>query len=109
MITKLQVLLGNGFHLQARPDNSHGRSTKYASDIGEPGFRGCFSSAWAATGSPASVAELGSSLLSSADTCGSAVLVACCAMCGTGSFMVGAGLRLLSVGSPTVSHSSSSP
>jgi hypothetical protein len=39
-ITKLQVLLRNGFHLQARPDNSHGRSAKYASNVDEPGFRG---------------------------------------------------------------------
>jgi hypothetical protein len=39
-ITKLHVLLGDGFHLQAGPDNSHGRSTKYAGDINEPGFRG---------------------------------------------------------------------
>jgi hypothetical protein len=27
-ITKLQVLLRKGFHLQARPDDSHGRSAK---------------------------------------------------------------------------------
>jgi hypothetical protein len=40
MITKLQVLLGNGFHLQARPGNSHGGSAKYAGNVDEPGFRG---------------------------------------------------------------------
>jgi hypothetical protein len=39
-ITKLYVLLGDGFHLQARLDNSHGRSAKYTGDINEPGFRG---------------------------------------------------------------------
>jgi hypothetical protein len=39
-ITKLQVLLRKGFHLQVRPDNSHGRSAKYAGDIYEPGFGG---------------------------------------------------------------------
>jgi hypothetical protein len=31
---------GNGFHLQARPDNSHGQSAKYAGNVDEPGFRG---------------------------------------------------------------------
>jgi hypothetical protein len=39
--TKLQVLLGNGFHLQARVDNSHGWSAKYAGNVDEPDFRGC--------------------------------------------------------------------
>jgi hypothetical protein len=39
-ITKLQVLLRNGFHLQARPDNSHGRSAKYAGNVDEPSFHG---------------------------------------------------------------------
>jgi hypothetical protein len=39
-ITKLQVLLGKGFHLQARPDDSHGRSAKYAGDVYKPGFGG---------------------------------------------------------------------
>jgi hypothetical protein len=38
--TKLQVLLGKGFHLQARPDDSHGRSAKYAGDIYKPSFGG---------------------------------------------------------------------
>jgi hypothetical protein len=74
-----------------------------------PTSAGASSSAWAATGSPAPVVALGSGLLSSAGTCGSAVLVVCCAICGTGSSTVGAGLRLLSVGLPTVSQSSSSP
>jgi hypothetical protein len=37
--TKLHVLLGEGFHLQARPDYSHGRSAKYTSNINKPGFR----------------------------------------------------------------------
>jgi hypothetical protein len=40
-ITKLQVLLEKGFHLQARSDDSHGRSAKYASDVYKPGFGGC--------------------------------------------------------------------
>jgi hypothetical protein len=39
-ITKLHVLLGDGFHLQAGPDNSHGQSAKYAGNINKPGFRG---------------------------------------------------------------------
>jgi hypothetical protein len=39
-ITKLHVLLEDGFHLQAGPDNSHGRSAKYTGDINEPGFCG---------------------------------------------------------------------
>jgi hypothetical protein len=39
-ITKVKVLLGNGFHLQSRPDNSHSRSSKYAGNVDEPGFRG---------------------------------------------------------------------
>jgi hypothetical protein len=40
-ITRLQVLLGDGFHLQAGPDNGHGRSAKYAGDIYEPSFCRC--------------------------------------------------------------------
>jgi hypothetical protein len=39
-ITKVQVLLGNGFHLQVGLNDGHGRSAKYAVDINEPGFRG---------------------------------------------------------------------
>jgi hypothetical protein len=39
--TKLHVLLGKGLHLQARPDDSHGRSAKYAGDVYKPGFGGC--------------------------------------------------------------------
>jgi hypothetical protein len=38
--TNLHVLLGKDFHLQARPDNSHGRGAKYAGDIDKPGFGG---------------------------------------------------------------------
>jgi hypothetical protein len=52
---------------------------------------------------------LGSGLLSSVGTCGSATLVACCVIRDTSSSTVGAGLRLLSVGSPTMSQSSPSP
>jgi hypothetical protein len=74
-----------------------------------PTSAGASSSAWAATGPPALVAALGSGLLSSVGTCSSAVLVPCCAICGTGSSTVGPRLQLLSVGSPTVSQSSSSP
>jgi hypothetical protein len=37
---KLHVLLGDRFHLQVRPDYSHGRSTKYAGDIDKPSFCG---------------------------------------------------------------------
>jgi hypothetical protein len=43
-----------------------------------------------------------SGLLSSGGTYGSATLVVCCVICDTSSSMVGAELRLLSVGSPTV-------
>jgi hypothetical protein len=39
-IIKYQVLLGKGFHLQARPDDSHGRSTNYASGVYKPGLGG---------------------------------------------------------------------
>jgi hypothetical protein len=39
-MTQCQVLLGKGFHLQARPDDSHGRSAKYAGDVYKPGFSG---------------------------------------------------------------------
>jgi hypothetical protein len=38
--TKLQVLLGKGLHLQARPDDSHSRGAKYAGDVYKPGFGG---------------------------------------------------------------------
>jgi hypothetical protein len=74
-----------------------------------PASTGASSSAWAATGPPAPVVAEGSSLLYSVDTCSSVVPGVCCAICGTGSSTAGAGLRLLSVGSPTVSQSSSSP
>jgi hypothetical protein len=52
---------------------------------------------------------LGSGLLSSAGTCGLTTLVIRCVICDTSSSTVGAGLRLLSVGLPTVSQSSPSP
>jgi hypothetical protein len=68
-----------------------------------PASAGASSSAWAATGPPAPVVAEDSGLLSSADTCGSAVPGVCCTICGTISYTVGAGLRLLSVGPPTVS------
>jgi hypothetical protein len=65
--------------------------------------------AWAAIGPPVPVVAEGSSLLSSADACGSAVTGVCCAICGTVSSTVGARLRLLSAAPPTVSQSSPSP
>jgi hypothetical protein len=74
-----------------------------------PVSAGASSSARAANGSPAPVVVLGSGLLSSAGTCGLAVLVVCRVICDTSSSTVGSGLRILSVGSPTVSQSSSSP
>jgi hypothetical protein len=74
-----------------------------------PASAGTSSSAWTATGSPAPVVVLGSGLLSSAGTCGSAVQDVCRVICDTSSSTVGAGLRLLSVSSPTVSQSSPSP
>jgi hypothetical protein len=70
---------------------------------------GASSSARAATGSPDPVVGHGSSLLSSVGTYSSATLVACCVMRDRSSSTVGAGLQLLSVGSPTVSQSSPSP
>jgi hypothetical protein len=39
--TKLHVLIGDGFHLQAGPENSYGQSAKYTGDINESGFRRC--------------------------------------------------------------------
>jgi hypothetical protein len=33
------VLLEDRLHSQAGPDNSHGRSAKYAGDVNKPGFR----------------------------------------------------------------------
>jgi hypothetical protein len=74
-----------------------------------PASAGAFSLAWAATGYPALVVVLSSGMLSFAGTCGSATLVVRCVICDTSSSTVGAGLRLLSVGSPTVSQSSPSP
>jgi hypothetical protein len=74
-----------------------------------PASAGTSTSAWAATGSPDPVVALGSGLLSSAGTCGSETLVAGCVIRDTSSSTVGAGLRLLSVGLPTVSQSSPSP
>jgi hypothetical protein len=73
-----------------------------------PASAGASSSARAATGPPVLVVTEGSGLLSSADTCGSAVRSVCRATCGTVSSTVGAGLRLLSVAPPTVSQLSSS-
>jgi hypothetical protein len=38
--TQFHVILKDGLHLQARPDDSHGRSAKYAGDVYKPGFGG---------------------------------------------------------------------
>jgi hypothetical protein len=108
-ITKLQVLLEKGFHLQARPDDSHGRSAKYASDVYKPGFGGRLFFSLTTTGSSTPVVALSSGLLSMAGTCGSTTLVVRRVICDTSSSTVGAGLRLLSVGSPTAHQSSPSP
>jgi hypothetical protein len=74
-----------------------------------PTSAGACSSASAATGPPAPIVVEGSGLPSSVDASGSPALVACCADSSTISSMVGAGLRLLSVASPTVSQLSSAP
>jgi hypothetical protein len=64
---------------------------------------GASSSAWATTGSMVPVVAEGSGLLSSAGARVLTATVVCCAISGTVSSMVGAGLRLLSVAPPTVS------
>jgi hypothetical protein len=74
-----------------------------------PASVGASSSTCAATGSSAPVVALGSGLLSTAGTYGSTTLAVRCVSCDTRSSTVGAGLRLLSVGLPTVSQSSPSP
>jgi hypothetical protein len=74
-----------------------------------PTSAGASSAACAATGSSALVVVLGSGLLSSVDTCCSTTPVVCHVSCARSSSMVGAGLRLLSAGSLTVSQSSPSP
>jgi hypothetical protein len=68
-----------------------------------PASVGASSSASADTGPSALVVVESSGLLSSADACGSAAPGVCCAIGGTVSSTLGAGLRLLSVGPPTVS------
>jgi hypothetical protein len=74
-----------------------------------PASVGASSSARAATGSSALVVALGSVLLSTVSTCSSITLVVRCVIRDTSSSTVGAGMQLLSVGSPTVSQSSPSP
>jgi hypothetical protein len=74
-----------------------------------PASAGTSSSTWATTRSSVPVVVEGSGLLSSGDARGSPASVACCAGFGTTSSKAGAGLRLLSVAPPTVSHSPSSP
>jgi hypothetical protein len=67
-----------------------------------PASAGASSSTWATTGSTSPVVAEGSGLLSSVGVGDSPVLVACGADSGTTSYMVSAGLRLLSVAPPTV-------
>jgi hypothetical protein len=74
-----------------------------------PASVGASTSAGAGTGSSAPVVVLGSGLLSMAGACGSTTLIDRCVICDTSSSTVGAGLRLLSTGLPTVSQSSPSP
>jgi hypothetical protein len=74
-----------------------------------PASAGASSSVWVTTSSLVPVVAEGSGLFSSADARGSAVTDVCCAISGTVSSTVGAGLRLLSVTPPTVSQLSSSP
>jgi hypothetical protein len=74
-----------------------------------PASAGASSSIRAITGSSSQVVALGFGLLSTAGACGSTTLVVRCVIRDTSSSMVGAGLRFLSVGSPTVSQSSPSP
>jgi hypothetical protein len=68
-----------------------------------PASVGASSSALAAAGSSAPAVVLGSGLLSTAGACGSTTLVDRFVIRNTSSSTVGAGLRLLSASSPTVS------
>jgi hypothetical protein len=95
--TKLHVLLWKDFHLQARPDHCHSWAPSMLAMSTSPASAGASSSASVATGSPAAAAAAGS------------VLPSATGACDTTSVMVGAGLRLLSASSPTVSQSPSSP
>jgi hypothetical protein len=106
--TKLQVLLEKGFHLQARPDDSHGRSSKYAGDVYKPGFGGCLSFSLSrywffGTSSRTRFWPPLYDRRLRLDNSSRPVI------CDTSSSTVGAGLRLLSAGLPTVSQSSPSP
>jgi hypothetical protein len=74
-----------------------------------PALAGDSSSASAVAGYSAPVVVLGSGLLSTAGACGLTTLVDRCVIRATSSSMVGAGLRLLSAGPPTMSQSSPSP
>jgi hypothetical protein len=74
-----------------------------------PASAGASSSARAAAGSSAPAVVLGSGLLSMAGAYGSTTLVDRCVIRDTSSSTVGAGLRLLLAGSPTVSQSFPSP
>jgi hypothetical protein len=102
--TQLDVLLGKDLHLQARPDNSNGHGAKYVGDVNKLGFGGRL------------FFSLSCQWLFSSRVCGQFRPAFddrrlrldfcsrfCCVNCDTSSSMVGAGLRLLSAGSPTVS------
>jgi hypothetical protein len=71
-----------------------------------PASAGASSSASVAAGSSAAGAAAGSS---AAGAAAGSVLLSATGACGSTSFTTGAGLRLLSAGSPTVSQSPSSP
>jgi hypothetical protein len=108
-LSKLHVLLRDGFHLQVRPDYSHSRSAKYAGDINKPGFRGCL------------FFNMGDYWLHGSSSRGGfwpPLFYRHRRLAGTSRllcrlrhdfFNSGAGLRLLSVAPPTMSQSSSPP
>jgi hypothetical protein len=64
---------------------------------------GASSSAWVTADSSVPVVAAGSVLLSMIGACGLTTVVDRCVNCDTSSSMVGAGLRLVLAGSPTVS------
>jgi hypothetical protein len=107
--TQLHVLLRDGLHLQARPDNSHGQSAKYAGNVDEPCFRRrlLFNLRCCWFFGPSSRARFWPALHGRHLRLDNSSRP--CVICNTSSSTVGAGLRLLSVSSPTMSQSSPSP
>jgi hypothetical protein len=107
--TKLHVLLGEGFHLQARADYSHGRSAKYTGNINMPGFRGrlffSFGGYWSFGSS--SCEGFWPTFFCRRLWLSSTRRLLCHMR--HGFFYGGTGLWLLSVGPPTVSQLSSAP